>query len=1323
MMTEKIKSTITDKFPLLTALLVIFCGGMVILGQALDIPLMMQILPIWMPMKANAAVCFVLIGSAIILSAYLPATLNAKAAVYSVYLGRFLASLAGLFSLLTTTEYLFNVDLGIDQLIFHPNPENHPAELNPLKQKLDAAFPARIKLEAALCYVLLSAATLLIRSDKNHWRIASASMSLFALAIALASLSSYFTPEFGQFGWFGYGIMRMNAAVLFTILAIAILLLNWQRNILSWSLSANTTLAFTLGLFLLVIIGFNSSRTQYWLNDTNYEIALNEKVINQAESLLANVTNTQSNTRGYVITGNKRFLNAFLVAKASSIAGPKQISANQLLYKNRFGGIEVIVNQQLQWYQHLIDLSQKDLPISDEMIFHGADMLDNMRRVLLQIKTERNQHIMLLKQKLNRVSGISHLMICLGTLVSVMIFLIILFRLNYLQNRRTQAESALKASEEHFRTLFDQAPVGIALIDSLTGQIYKANQKYADIVGLTLAEIHTIDWMKITHPEDVQTDLNNMALLNSGQINGFVMEKRYLHGNGSIVWVNLTVTKLPIQEHGHPCHHCIVEDITERKQAEQVLLAKQKEVNYLRELMDSVPGFIFIKDRNLNYVHANHSFCDLVKIPHNQIKGKSDYDIFPADLAEKYIADDKRVMASGQPTTVEEETIDVSSKQSFTVATRKLPWLNEAGEICGIYGLGFDISELKQTEKELRDSKNFFELLAQISPIGIYQTDASGKCIFVNAKSCEIIGLNKEQALGSGWGDTLLSVDRERLYQEWEAADREQRTSRLEYRIRRANGTVIWVYGLSTPMYNEHGQISGYIGTLIDISDRKQAEAELSEYHNHLEQLVAERTAALSVAKDNAEAANRAKSLFIANMSHELRTPLNAILGFSGLMSQDETISAKQKESLAIIYRSGLHLLNMINDVLNISKIEAGRLELETQAFDLLNLLHDLGNMIKVRAANQRLNFRLEISPDVPQYIQSDSGKLRHILINLLENALKFTTEGQIILRTHALPLSVETRMMLEIEVIDSGCGIASDQLENLFKPFVQLARRDAGLEGTGLGLAMSKSLVELMNGRITVSTVLGVGSTFKIQLPVALADAGAVVTESRYQPVKTLAGGQPAWRLLIVDDNADNRLLLETMLTQVGFQVEQAVNGEEAIEKFLHWRPALCWMDMRMPVMDGYQATAKIRQLPGGDRVKIIAITASAFQDQLNNILEAGCDAVIHKPFQAAEVFTALSQYLGVKFVYQNQPETSSSPTLELAPEMLAELPSDLQKQLHEAALNLDVDETEAAIEGIRAIAPELAEALQKLAECYQFEQIIRLIERRDSGDISNAG
>lgn len=576
---------------------------------------------------------------------------------------------------------------------------------------------------------------------------------------------------------------------------------------------------------------------------------------------------------------------------------------------------------------------------------------------------------------------------------------------------------------------------------------------------------------------------------------------------------------------------------------------------------------------------------------------------------------------------------------------------------------------------------------------------------FFGAKESEIVGKTDYDFVDSkladffrAHDDKAMNAKKPIIIEEWITFADDGRRALLE--------TV------KTPMRDAQGHLIGILGFARDITQRKQAEEELKKHRDHLENLVAERTADLMIAKEAAEAANIAKSTFIATMSHELRTPLNAVLGFSELMSHDESATEAQKETLRIINRSGAHLLSMINDVLDISKIEAGRLDVDIQAFDVIKLLNEIGEMINVRAVAKQLSFSVNLAANIQRFVKSDSGKLRQVLINLLGNAIKFTREGEVRLHAHTEPFTSVDTLLLVVEVVDNGVGIPADKLEELFKPFVQLVQENADVKGTGLGLAISKSLIELMGGKISVSSVVGEGSTFKIELPVAFASLADIAAEENYRAVKSLAPNQPDWRLLVVDDSADNRLLLCTMLISMGLHVREAENGLEAIEMFKQWQPHLIWMDMRMPMMDGYEATKKIRQLANGDKVKIIALTASAFIEQHREIIEVGCDAVLHKPFHIPEIFAALSKHLGVKFIYQDAPVTASSPTSKITADMMATLPSALREELHEATMTLDTEEIDTVIVQIRTIESEIADSLDALAKGYQFDQIIQLLE-----------
>jgi signal transduction histidine kinase len=299
------------------------------------------------------------------------------------------------------------------------------------------------------------------------------------------------------------------------------------------------------------------------------------------------------------------------------------------------------------------------------------------------------------------------------------------------------------------------------------------------------------------------------------------------------------------------------------------------------------------------------------------------------------------------------------------------------------------------------------------------------------------------------------------------------------------------------------------------------------------------------LAKDRAEAANRAKSVFLANMSHELRTPLNAILGFSRLLNKDPVATEEQKESFGIITRSGEHLLNVINNVLDISKIEAGRVEMEEAPIDLRRFIHDIRLMTATQAVEKGLSFEVEQSQDLPSYVTADQGKLRQVLINLIGNAVKYTPHGGVTLRVRCLNTDKPQTALVRFEVEDTGPGIRKEDQERLFHPFVQLASQTPAEAGTGLGLAISKQYVELMGGRIGLDSDPGKGSLFYFEIPVGIPSSGSVPAELRQDRITGLAAGQPRYRLLIVEDQRESRLLLRKLLEPLGCELREAVNDK----------------------------------------------------------------------------------------------------------------------------------------------------------------------------------
>ena len=581
------------------------------------------------------------------------------------------------------------------------------------------------------------------------------------------------------------------------------------------------------------------------------------------------------------------------------------------------------------------------------------------------------------------------------------------------------------------------------------------------------------------------------------------------------------------------------------------------------------------------------------------------------------------------------------------------------------------------------------------------------KALEVNPQLCELYGLSAERMLHVGLrflGIGTTSDNRRDLKKSIFQA-RQGQTQKFEWVGKHSSGRWFWTEVIIKPI-SLVGQ-QRLLAIVRDITERK----------NNLN--------ALQKAKEDAESANRSKSQFLANMSHELRTPLNAILGFTQVMSRDSTLNLQQQDHLRIINRSGEHLLGLINDVLEMSKIEAGRLSFNQSRFDLHLEIETLVEMLQLKANSKNLELVCDRAADLPRYIQTDEGKLRQVLVNLLGNAIKFTPSGSVTLRVFPVQdlegkLERSNERLIQFEIEDTGPGIDPNEMHCLFEAFGQTDLGQKAQEGTGLGLPISQQFVQLMGGDIQVESCVGRGTTFRFAIPVTLVRSSDLPELPSSRKAIGLAPNQPTYRILAVDDRAANRKLLVQLLTPIGFQVREAANGEEAVRIWEEWEPHLILMDIRMPVMDGYRASQTIRSHIKGQSTAIVALTASAFEENRSLVLSAGCDDFVRKPFEENILYEKLAEHLGVKYLYdddettteEQSTQTSEKVTLSVLHDHLEKMPRGWIDKLHQAATQVDAQLVLELLPQVPAEGEVLATTLKEWVDNFRFDRAIELTQ-----------
>jgi len=648
-----------------------------------------------------------------------------------------------------------------------------------------------------------------------------------------------------------------------------------------------------------------------------------------------------------------------------------------------------------------------------------------------------------------------------------------------------------------------------------------------------------------------------------------------------------------------------------------------------------------------------------------------------------------------------------------------------------VRGSYIDITRRKQMDADLSASEQRFRTLTDAMPQIVWITRPDGWNIYFNQQWVDYTGLPLEKSHGQGWTTPIHPEDKPRAWDAWQNATLNDADYAIECRLRRADGVYRWWLIRGVSLHDEHGKVINWFGTCTDIDDIKQADHELQQHRHHLEELVARRTAELNMARQQAEAANIAKSTFLANMSHEIRTPMNAIIGLTHLLRRGDLVP-RQAEQLSKIDVAANHLLSIINDILDISKIEADKLTLEQTDFHLQAILDNVSSMISDQAKAKGLT--VSVDPDsVPLWLRGDPLRLRQALLNYASNAVKFTEKGGITLRAILLDGSGDD-IFVRFEVSDTGIGIEPHKLASVFVAFEQAdASTTRQYGGTGLGLAINRHLAELMGGEAGAESVPGQGSTFwftaRLQrghgvMPIEMATDVRSGGRAEIQ-LRQLHGGA---RILLAEDVAVNREVAVELLHGAGLAVDTAQNGQEAVDMVRDNDYDLILMDVRMPQMDGLEAVRAIRAMPGWGSKPILAMTANAFDDDRHACMQAGMDDFVAKPVDPDAFYGILLKWL--RDATPRSPGRANEP--QAAAPARAHDPDDIVKRLA-AIPGLDVEQGLARLMGNRAsylrilkiFVDSQADAMSGLSEALAGQDFSRIqgIAHALAGTAGNVG
>jgi PAS domain S-box-containing protein len=970
---------------------------------------------------------------------------------------------------------------------------------------------------------------------------------------------------------------------------------------------------------------------------------------------------------------------------------------------------------------------------------------------------------------------------------------------------RIQVELELRRQKELRETIYNESTDALFLVDPKTLRITDCNRRAVELFEVTGKEdLMGIEGRTLQRRPFTSEEIDEIVTEMS-QKGFWCREIEYVTRKGKVFWGNIAAK--PVQIAGQVVHLVRVTDISDRKRFEQALIQSEER---FREIARTISQCFFVRASTGEFLYVSPAYekiwgrtCEsLYQNPRSwmEILHPDDRHLVQGSLTEQF---------HGNPVKRQYRIIRPDGQERWIVASISVV-RDDAGQPLRFIGIAADISDRKLAEEALRESANRKRAIAQVLQRmrqsldinTIFSTTTEELRVVMKCDRVAIYQFNPDwsgefvaESMASGWRTLLLEQNNVPPLTD-DILDSENCALRAWDVI---NGPIQDTYLQETQggVYSQGASYlvaediytTGLSPCHIELLERLQARAYLivpifcsnklwgllASYHNsgarpwseseintvvqigiqlgvalqqaQLLEETRQQSLALQKAKETADAANRAKSTFLANMSHELRTPLNGILGYAQIFQADKNCTPKQKEGVNIIYQCGTHLLTLINDILDLSKIEAEKLELYPEDFPFPSFLTGVTEIFRLKAAQKSINFTYLALNPLPRVIHADEKRLRQVLMNLLSNAVKFTDTGSVTFKVEVIshkssvignreqeqlpitdyPLPITDYRLpiikLRFQIEDTGIGITSEELEKIFLPFEQVGDSSRRSEGTGLGLAISQKIVEMMGSQIFVESTSGVGSLFGFDL-----DLPEVSTSTQLMGVKTtdnIIGYSGSKRkILVVDDHWENRAVIINMLEPLGFELLEAANGQEGLEKAVECKPDLILTDLVMPVMDGYQMTQRLRQVPEFQNTTIIAISASVFEAYQQKSRDSGCQDFLPKPVQAEELLNKIKSYLNLSWIYENEgtsdwgvghrDEKRTSPQPPPSPSEMVIPPPEELLALYEAANSGDVEGVEQGVMGLKQLNPDythFATRILELAQDFNYEKIANLV------------